>query len=690
MDLTKGGKIAIAVAATAVAGAIAFPCVWTGVNWKKVHEYDSAKQYTITDLKKAADDAVKEMLADNLNKQKTIDALQNELVEANFKLAEANSKVTAAQEQTSKDKQQIESLSNQINLLDETVANLTGVKNQIEQELAIKQARIVELEEQLANSEEGQEEIVTELAQARARVAELEETNTEQAVLLNNLNTQKFALQTEYNNLVALTSDSVNTINALNIQIAGLQADINYYAELLSAYQNENQIIATFLFKDNTYKILIVNKGECASVADPVTEENEDFLGWVKQGTYETIDITTTPLNEDTVFIAKLAEAYKVTFVSENEFLTSKKVTPNTTVQVDNPASTSKKIFKGWALTANATIDEIIDINTILITSPRTFYAVWEYYFEVKFSIDGALDDTREQLVKKGEFAIVDNPVKDGYIFDGWSTDGKVIIDNIAEVEITADVIFIAMFSEAVGLFEEVTNTLIMSWEEMINDGYFYYSNGYLGMSSNHSNLKTVLNGNLYLPSGMKTISSSVFEGCVGLTKVFIPDGVEEISEGAFTGCSNLIEVIIPDSIKSISRYSFSNCNKLKFNYKNACYLGNSKNPYLVLLNVEAGITDLEIHPQTKIIAKQAVYYIKTLKNVAIPEGIISIGYRAFGDCVNLTKVIIPSSVLNIEQEAFSYCDALDIYCMAESQPSNWHANWNSSNRPVTWGYEIE
>jgi uncharacterized repeat protein (TIGR02543 family) len=52
---------------------------------------------------------------------------------------------------------------------------------------------------------------------------------------------------------------------------------------------------------------------------------------------------------------------------------------------------------------------------------------------------------------------------------------------------------------------------------------------------------------------------------------------------------------------------------------------------------------------------------------VTIGNGVTIIGYAAFAGCISLT-----------------------IYCEATSEPSGWNDYWNSSNRPVVWGYTGE
>ena len=89
-------------------------------------------------------------------------------------------------------------------------------------------------------------------------------------------------------------------------------------------------------------------------------------------------------------------------------------------------------------------------------------------------------------------------------------------------------------------------------------------------------------------------------------------------------------------------------------------------------------------------IGNSAFFRRTNLTEVVIPDSVTTIANSAFSRCTGLTKIVIPDSVTTIGEYAFDYCNNLTIYCKMESKPSGWDSNWNSSNRPVVWGYTGE
>lgn len=65
------------------------------------------------------------------------------------------------------------------------------------------------------------------------------------------------------------------------------------------------------------------------------------------------------------------------------------------------------------------------------------------------------------------------------------------------------------------------------------------------------------------IPSGVDTVSSSMYQFCANLVKPSIPDHVKHIGEVAFSFCENLEEVVLPDGMEDIGDQAFYSCKKL-------------------------------------------------------------------------------------------------------------------------------
>ena len=122
---------------------------------------------------------------------------------------------------------------------------------------------------------------------------------------------------------------------------------------------------------------------------------------------------------------------------------------------------------------------------------------------------------------------------------------------------------------------------------------------------------------------------------------IVIPDiyrslPVTKIAQSAFDGRSDIKSITISEGIEGIDAYAFRNCTNL-----------------------------------TK---------------VTLPKSLTYISSYAFSGCTGITSVIIPKSITGLGNGAFANCTNLTIYCEAESQPSTWNSDWNSSSCPVVWG----
>ena len=133
------------------------------------------------------------------------------------------------------------------------------------------------------------------------------------------------------------------------------------------------------------------------------------------------------------------------------------------------------------------------------------------------------------------------------------------------------------------------------------------------------------------IPDNVTVIGGGAFYSCEGITSVVIPDSVSVIGDRAFEGCNNITSVVIPDSVVEIRRAAFRNCKRLK-----------------------------EVVLPKKIDTIEAyTFKFCGLISIEIPSSVISIGDEAFSYCENLTRIEIPRSVTYIGEMAFYHCPNL-------------------------------
>ena len=201
------------------------------------------------------------------------------------------------------------------------------------------------------------------------------------------------------------------------------------------------------------------------------------------------------------------------------------------------------------------------------------------------------------------------------------------------------------------------------------------------------------------IPNGVECIEKNTFYGCSSLTSITLPNTITSIKDNAFSECSSLQSIIIPNGVTSIESYAFTHCTSLKTIsipnsithlgkdifyyctnlqsniYDNAEYLGNTENPYLILLTVTSrSITSCLIHSNTKFILDYAFYGCDSLTSITIPNGITTIRDCTFYCCSKLTTVILPDSLTVIENEVFEGCSSL--------------TNINIPNKVISIGYD--
>lgn len=177
----------------------------------------------------------------------------------------------------------------------------------------------------------------------------------------------------------------------------------------------------------------------------------------------------------------------------------------------------------------------------------------------------------------------------------------------------------------------------------------------------------------IQFPSSLVSIESYAFSECSNLTEVVIPDGVISIGDSAFRGCASLKKVVVPSSVVDLGNYAFISCFALE-EADVACDIGYrmfdgcDKLKNLTLGNTVTAIGDYAFNGcdslervvlpssltnvgEVPAIGREAFRDCKKLESVAFAENYnqITIGEWAFSGCINLSKVVFPSNLVNMD-----------------------------------------
>jgi len=145
-------------------------------------------------------------------------------------------------------------------------------------------------------------------------------------------------------------------------------------------------------------------------------------------------------------------------------------------------------------------------------------------------------------------------------------------------------------------------------------------------------------------PSNQSVVITDCNEHASG--SLAIPSSIEglpvtAIGEGVFLQCHYLQSIIIPETVTQIINPDFGECSvltSLQVALANTHYASQDG----VLYN--AALTELVAYPLSN-----------SATEFTIPDGVTSIGDRAFKSARNLTSIVMPSSVTTIGEEAFNY-----------------------------------
>ena len=178
----------------------------------------------------------------------------------------------------------------------------------------------------------------------------------------------------------------------------------------------------------------------------------------------------------------------------------------------------------------------------------------------------------------------------------------------------------------------------------------------------------------LVIPDSVTSIGDGAFDGCSSLRSLVIPDCVTSIRDGAFDGCKSLRSLVIPDSVVNIKGNPFCHwkgkleCLSASFIYEDNVLFNMDKSKLISFRNQEA--KSFIIPDGVKSIGNRAFDYCYSLISISIPNSVTSIGDESFIDCSSLSNLVIPNSVTSIGAWAFDGCKSLRSFVIPDSVTS--------------------
>ena len=155
--------------------------------------------------------------------------------------------------------------------------------------------------------------------------------------------------------------------------------------------------------------------------------------------------------------------------------------------------------------------------------------------------------------------------------------------------------------------------------------------------------LKTIV-----FPSGLVSIGTEAFRRCSAISSLELPNSLRILNSGAFAECRSLRSVVVPSSVETIGEMGTFDSRT----FESTDVVGSISGGGIISGGIPSCWTPLK--------SEYGVFEkCDALTSVTLGDGIKMIGPYTFIGCSNLTEVIIPTSVTNINEAAFRECRGL-------------------------------
>jgi hypothetical protein len=156
--------------------------------------------------------------------------------------------------------------------------------------------------------------------------------------------------------------------------------------------------------------------------------------------------------------------------------------------------------------------------------------------------------------------------------------------------------------------------------------------------------------------------ASSAIQNFCKLTLVRLPDSIKSIKEKAFYNQKELTSINIPYGVEYIDIGGFTNCGLTSIDIPNTV-----KYLYGTTFSNCDNLTKLVLPDSIISVGSGICFVCENLKYIRLSENITSLGQQSFFGCDNLNSIRLPENIKSLGLQCFFGCDNLETITLSSS-----------------------
>lgn len=397
----------------------------------------------------------------------------------------------------------------------------------------------------------------------------------------------------------------------------------------------------------------LINKyGEIVGITTAgITYSNIDYMNLSIP--IQRIDTISRNVNDPLDVVTKRNYPVYATFYSDGTKYTSQSVRYEGYAYEPTAPTKTGYSFAGWY--ADGSFNTKFNFNTKL-TSNVSIYAKWNINtYNINYNLNSGTwngsSPSKTYTINDCEKTLP-TPVRTGYIFEGWKNASGDYVGKLPTSKYLGDLSLTASWVEGTEGLTFITRhsgtVYVIVTGYTGNSADVVIPKTYRGVPVECISASAFRNQtqirSISLPDSLTSIESNAFAGCTGLTSIVIPDKVTSVNSTAFSGCINIATVSMPASIRNYIP-----------NVKNVTITSGSTIQTSAFENCTT-LLSVTLPDSLVSIGNNAFYGCTNLNGLNIPSNVTSIGANAFYNCTSISTIVLPDSISSLDSTAFIDC----------------------------------